>query len=108
MASNGNGIAIETVAVLRKPPVTKAKRGRSSVTNLLATAFVSGIVCYRLGMFAGCASPWMLDIQSMHGTTFNADSPALYNNAKIPDPKDDRRFVQRPSTPYDCGTLLWS
>ena len=95
---------------------SKAKRSSSSSGSayLLMTAFLSGIVCYRLGMFSGCASPWLSNIQATQSSVSNNDNddpdePSYYaansRQRKIIDP-NDRRFVTRPSTPYSCGKLL--
>lgn len=103
---------------------------------LLATSLLSGIVCYRLGIFAGCASNWMTNIQEVHSSTIDSisnlydhDDPEFYNNndmrsktkvevsmtatadsvALAYKPKyepGDRRSVLRPSVPYKCGTYV--
>lgn len=81
-------------------------------------AFLSGIVCYRLGAFSGCSSPWMANIQATHSSTVDSihndiDDPAYFRSSvhlrSTPqttsiDPHD-RRFVARPSTPYKCGKI---
>ena len=86
--------------------------------NVHLLAFLSGIVCYRLGAFSGCSSPWMANIQATHSSTIDSlsdiDDPAYFRSSvhlrSTPqttsiDPHD-RRFVPRPSTPYKCGKII--
>ena len=104
---------------------------QSKVVVLIA--LLSGIVCYRLGIFAGCASNYMTNIQEVHSSTIDSisnlydhDDPNFYNNmrsktkvevstaiaesvALANTPKyepGDRRSVLRPSVPYKCGTSM--
>ena len=89
--------------------------------HLLATAFLSGMVFYRLGSFGGCSSLW-LNSQKSYTNSQSSDpnSPQNYMSSKMPDPnvqtsasrtisedpKNDRRFIPRTSVPYDCGMSI--
>lgn len=98
------------------------------IISLHLPAFLSGIVCYRLGAFSGCSSPWMANIHATHSSTVDSihndiDDPAYFRSSSslssvqqqytsqttttsIIDP-NDRRFVARPSTPYKCGKISY-
>ncbi|KAL9179790.1 hypothetical protein ACHAXT_007760 [Thalassiosira profunda] len=107
---NGNGV--------HSPEPTRA-RSRSRIANLLATAIVTGMLCYRLGKFAGCASPWLEGIAeaeqqstdaSFWGVSDDHDAPSsLSSDEREPDSQEyeDRRFVPRPNAPYDCGVIFF-
>ena len=112
MKSTTNGVTVGRATTQNN------NRGSSMNTTLFLSAFLSGIVCYRLGAFSGCSSPWMANIQATHSSTVDSihvdiDDPAYFRSSvhlrSTPqttsiDPHD-RRFVARPSTPYKCGKI---
>lgn len=96
----------------------------SSIKYILISSLLSGIICYRYGLFFGCASPWMAQLtasQNMnhYDSNIEEEDPAYFNNldepsvakgnyndyieTSIPHDPDDRRYVSRPSSPYKCG-----
>mmetsp|Transcript_25841 Transcript_25841/g.54613 ORF Transcript_25841/g.54613 Transcript_25841/m.54613 type:complete len:380 (+) Transcript_25841:240-1379(+) len=110
--------------------ITREKRN-SNATQLLIVALLSGMLCYRIGMFAGCSSSWLQSMESMHslslapmneGANDDPDDPAFYGAArsnttaaaaaaatrtKTTFEPNDRRTVPRPDHPYDCGVVFF-
>lgn len=114
----------------------EAKRRSSSTNSVccypLISVLISGLVCYRLGVFSGCSNSWLNDIQETHESSWapmsnEGEELAPMSNAgeewatmsnegeevgqrssswkqprKITD-SNDRRSVSRTSIPYDCG-----
>ncbi|KAL7533994.1 hypothetical protein ACHAXR_009790 [Thalassiosira sp. AJA248-18] len=112
------------IVILRQPKKRAKPNNSIAIVYPLVAAFLSGLICYQLGVFAGCASPWLADIQGAHQSSASVfeyygsddpDSPAYFtaahsnNNssrAKIFDPTD-RRSVPRTNLPYDCGVVFF-
>lgn len=100
-----------------------SKRGRhASALYILISAIISGLVCYRLGKFEGCASPWLASIQASDvweeneygvdgsygvgdDNDDNTDSSINYGRFKTSSNIDpnDRRSISRTNVPYKCG-----
>mmetsp|Transcript_28003 Transcript_28003/g.51652 ORF Transcript_28003/g.51652 Transcript_28003/m.51652 type:complete len:392 (-) Transcript_28003:88-1263(-) len=120
-----NGGQQQSIVILQESTrpynmVSKGKRKSSnSAFSLLVVALLSGIVCYRLGMFAGCASPWLNSIDATHSSSLapsnegsidqdDPDNPQYYKSSRRNtfDP-NDRRSISRTSLPYDCGVVFF-
>lgn len=84
----------------------RQRRRNTNVAYVILASMLSGIVCYRVGLFTGCANPWILDYRSMD--SFGFDDPAFYGSSSQPRTPSkrrgvDRRSVPRTNLPYDCG-----
>ncbi|KAL9179763.1 hypothetical protein ACHAXT_007733 [Thalassiosira profunda] len=118
------------------PSESKEDGSRSGGRHyFLLTAILSGAVCYRLGMFAGCASNMWQAGDAAADSSFLAPMRALENDGDPDSPEyygrerptasqlpadygasrrksiaigpDDRRRVSRATAPYDCGVVFF-
>jgi len=106
--------------VLHDSTMVNHTRSNRGAIHLLATAFLSGAVFYRLGSFGGCSSLWLNSNKSYtNSISFDPNSPEYYTSSQssdpyvqpsasrtTSDPKNDRRFIPRTSLPYDCGKSI--
>jgi len=103
---------------------------------MLTTALLSGAVCYRIGKFAGCATPWLADVRAADeyyeyygggGDGENdgendgdgdgedddeTDDPwrrrgSVRSKGSADDDPTDRRTIPRTNLPYDCGVVFF-
>ena len=86
----------------------------TSVLSITLAALLSGLVCYRIGVFKSCSSQFMwthfqddvVPQRSTKTTTQSTDNGDVLtpSNSHDEDSNEERRFVQRPSSlPYNCG-----
>ena len=116
-SNNPVGMPTSTIVLRDFTTVNRTRSSNRGAIHMLATAFLSGAVFYRLGSFGGCSSLWLNSNKSyMNSISSDLNSPEYYTSLQssdpyvqtsesrtIVDPKNDRRFIPRTSLPYDCG-----
>jgi hypothetical protein len=115
-SNNPVGMPSSTIVLRDSTTVNRTRSNRGAI-HLLATAFLSGAVFYRLGSFGGCSSLWLNSNKSYtnsissypnspeYYTSTQSSDPYVHTSASrtTSDPKNDRRLIPRTSLPYDCG-----